>query len=577
MTMPTATPPAGTSATPVSRRARLRGCTLLIVDDERANVDLLEALLESDGYQRIIGTCDPRDVPALVAEHAPDLVLLDLHMPHRHGLDVLADLVNATPAGEYRPVLVLTADATVEARDRALELGARDFLTKPFDAIEVLLRVENLLDTRVLHLDVQRAQRRSEQAELRAALLATWSRLLAATVDPLSVLAQLPRLIGPRHVSACVIGATSSSPIDWTEASFNDTAERALPALHAWAEALAAHGEQSDGHAASVPLPPVVNGLTVFGAPIATNAGVCGALVIGVPTEAVKLPHGMLPVLDQRMVEELAARTGMALEHARLLAEAELATSERERLLAVVAHDLRNPLGAVAMYAEMLRSLQPDDVADGPTQAYARTALATIHGSTRTMQHLVEDLLDASTLRGGAIRVARAPIALSAPLNDAVGIMTPSVDAAGVTLVIDAEESDDTEGDAGDAASANTVALDGGRAVQLLCNLMANAVQATPSGGTITVRWRRSADGSALEGAVSDTGAGIPVDQLPHLFTAFWRGDRRARRGVGLGLWIARAIVEGHGGDLTVDSTVGEGSTFRFTLPFAPNTRRRED
>lgn len=569
MTMPTATPPAGTSATPVSRRARLRGCTLLIVDDERANVDLLEALLESDGYQRIIGTCDPREVPALVAQHAPDLVLLDLHMPHRHGLDVLADLVSATPAGEYRPVLVLTADATVEARDRALELGARDFLTKPFDAIEVLLRVENLLDTRVLHLDVQRAQRRSEQAELRAALLATWSRLLAATVDPHSVLAQLPRLLGPRHVSACVIGASSSPPIDWTEASFNDTAERALPSLHVWAQSLATHVEHADGRAAAVPLQPTVNGLAVFGAPIATTAGVCGALVVAVPTDAVKLPHGMLPVLDQRMVEELAARTGMALEHARLLAEAELATSERERLLAVVAHDLRNPLGAVAMYAEMLRSLQPDDAVDGPTQAYARTALATIHGSTRTMQHLVEDLLDASTLRGGAIRVSRMPIALSAPLTDAIGIMTPPVDAAGVTLVIDAADSDNTAEEA--------VALDGGRAVQLLCNLMANAVQATPAGGTITVRWRRSADGTALEGAVSDTGAGIPVDQLPHLFTAFWRGDRRARRGVGLGLWIARAIVEGHGGDLAVESTVGVGSTFRFTLPFAPNARRRED
>jgi signal transduction histidine kinase len=259
----------------------------------------------------------------------------------------------------------------------------------------------------------------------------------------------------------------------------------------------------------------------------------------------------------------------MALEHARLLAEAELATSERERLLAVVAHDLRNPLGAVAMYAEMLRSLQPDEGADGTVQAYARTALATIHGCTRTMQHLVEDLLDASTLRGGAIRVSRMPIALAAPLADAVGIMTPSVDAAGVTLVIDA---DDRDGEADD-----TVTLDGGRAVQLLCNLMANAVQATPAGGTITVRWRRSADGTALEGAVSDTGAGIPADQLPHLFTAFWRGDRRARRGVGLGLWIARAIVEGHGGDLTVESAVGDGSTFRFTLPFASNARRRED
>jgi signal transduction histidine kinase len=76
---------------------------------------------------------------------------------------------------------------------------------------------------------------------------------------------------------------------------------------------------------------------------------------------------------------------------------------------------------------------------------------------------------------------------------------------------------------------------------------------------------------------VSDTGPGIAAEDLPHLFTAFWRGDRRGRRGVGLGLWIARAVVEAHGGELAVDTGPGRGTTFHFTLPFADAARRRED
>ncbi|MCA0377133.1 MAG: hybrid sensor histidine kinase/response regulator [Gemmatimonadetes bacterium] len=562
MTLPFTTPPTSTVAAPPldtsGRRARLRDCTLLVVDDERANVELLEALLESDGYRRVIGTTDPRTVPALMTQHAPDLVLLDLHMPHRHGLDVLADLVADTPVGEYRPVLVLTADATIETRDRALELGARDFLTKPFDAIEVLLRVENLLDTRMLHRDAQLARARAELAEVRAAMLATWSRLLAATLDPAGTLAQLPRLLAQRDVVACVVGASSGGPITWYEAHFDERGARAADALRIWAEALAT--PRTDGHVPIAAVAPSMGDLTVFSAPIATVAGVCGALVVAVRES--RAPSAV----DQRLVEELATRTGMALEHARLLAEAELATSERERLLAVVAHDLRNPLGAVAMYAEMLRSLQPDAVDDTPVAAYAQKALATIHTSTRAMQHLVEDLLDASTLRGGALRIARTPVALGAPLDDALAIMRPAAEAAGVRLIADVKDD-----------PAQVVTVDAARTSQLLCNLVANAVQATPADGQVTVRWGLSTDGRALEGAVSDTGAGIPAEQLPHLFTAFWRGDRRARQGVGLGLWIARAIVEGHGGELDVATAPNAGSSFRFTLPLAPHARRRED
>jgi signal transduction histidine kinase len=303
--------------------------------------------------------------------------------------------------------------------------------------------------------------------------------------------------------------------------------------------------------------------------------GVRGALVVAGPHAAT----------DQALVDELAARLGLAAEHARLLAAAELATRERERLLAVVAHDLRNPLGAVSMYAEMLASLQPDAPAGGAagdaTAAYTRTALATIHASAAGMQRLVEDLLDASSLRGEALRVHRAAGRVGAPFEEAERMLRPLAEGAGVTLTVRAEG----------GAAARDGALDGARVVQLLSNLVGNAIKFTPGGGAVEVRYAVSGDGpeGGLVASVADTGPGIAPDALPHLFTAFWRGGRggdrpgdgAGRRGAGLGLWIAQAIVEAHGGALRVDSVPGDGpghgTTFHFTLPFADRARRRED
>jgi EAL domain-containing protein (putative c-di-GMP-specific phosphodiesterase class I) len=139
--------------------------TVLVVDDQSANVTLLERLLRAAGVARVHGLTDPTQAVGRCLELRPDLVLLDLHMPVVDGFTVLEALAKAVGADEFLPVLVLTADVAPEAKERALVAGAKDFLTKPFDRTEVLLRVHNLLETRALYARLER-----DKARLRAEL-----------------------------------------------------------------------------------------------------------------------------------------------------------------------------------------------------------------------------------------------------------------------------------------------------------------------------------------------------------------------------------------------------------------------
>src|SRR6476661_700047 len=133
----------------------LLAARILVVDDEEPNVLLLKRALEQQGYENVRTTSDSRKVAETVLEFQPDLVLLDLLMPHIDGFGLLEQIHRLIPAGNYLPILVLTADATPETKRRALAAGASDFLTKPFDLSEVVLRIRNMLQTRRLHVELQ--------------------------------------------------------------------------------------------------------------------------------------------------------------------------------------------------------------------------------------------------------------------------------------------------------------------------------------------------------------------------------------------------------------------------------------
>lgn len=124
---------------------------ILIIDDQRPNIDLVEQLLVREGLTNVLSSTEPLRTLDLFNSFEPDLVILDLHMPQFDGFAVLEQLNRRIPNSEYLPILVLTADATRDTRLRALALGAKDFISKPLDALETMLRVWNLLETRALY------------------------------------------------------------------------------------------------------------------------------------------------------------------------------------------------------------------------------------------------------------------------------------------------------------------------------------------------------------------------------------------------------------------------------------------
>jgi signal transduction histidine kinase len=258
--------------------------------------------------------------------------------------------------------------------------------------------------------------------------------------------------------------------------------------------------------------------------------------------------HADRPALDALDAELAAAQRELASEHARLadaLARAESALGMRDEVLAIVAHDLRAPLNAVQTSAAFLMDVEL-------SEPERRRLLGVIRRAASGMNHLIEDLLDVARMESGAFTIELQPLDFGSLAADVCEQFRPQATEARRTLECDVER------------DIPPVWLDRDRMSQVLVNLIGNALKFTPAGGSVTVRVRRQGEGVSC--AVTDTGVGIPPDELPHLFERFWQARRYRRGGAGLGLAIARGVVEAHGSVLEVQSELGRGSVFSFVL-----------
>jgi len=224
----------------------------------------------------------------------------------------------------------------------------------------------------------------------------------------------------------------------------------------------------------------------------------------------------------------------------------------RRNMVADAAHELRTPLSNIRGYLEAIR--------DGLMQPDAST-LNSVYEEALLLSKLVEDLQELSLADAGQLHIVCQPEDIAVSIKSAVSATQPQADAKGVSLTVDLPE------------MLPYCNIDYHRIGQVLRNLLDNALAHTPEGGSITVSARES--GNQVEVAVSDTGEGIPREDLPNIFERFYRVDKsraRATGGSGLGLTIAKRLVEAHGGRIEVQSELGKGSRFSFTVPKADQT-----
>lgn len=489
-----------------------------------------------------------------------EVVLLELDLPDSRGLETLQRVLALSPAV---PVVVLTGHEDDQLAHAAVLRGAQDLLVKgksdPSHLVRALRYAIHRRKTEENARGALRAQVAREQAELvaqRWRWLADATRAMGESLDPVTAAQALAQVCVPELGDCAMVLFAEDGRL-----------QRVAVAAASWREPLAREllhmplprvGEVTDAFASGKPLVieplPVDPSLgeqyaslvqrlelrRVLVVPLLARAKVLGVLAISRGGERAFAPD------EIQLAEDLALRGGAALDNARLYAREQAATGSRDELMAILSHDLRNPLNVISMAAANLRRHADPD---------ARRKIEKIDRAVLGMGRLISDLMDVTRLEAGRLQLEPETIEVPGMVEEAVDLVRPLALEKGLALRTDL------------AAPLPAVRSEKERVLQVFSNLLGNAIKFTPPAGTITVQ------ASALPGEVSfavrDTGPGIQPMQLSHIFDRFWQARAAARAGAGLGLAIAKGIVEAHGGRIWVESKPGSGATFHFTLPVA--------
>jgi signal transduction histidine kinase len=228
------------------------------------------------------------------------------------------------------------------------------------------------------------------------------------------------------------------------------------------------------------------------------------------------------------------------------------ALGTRDSFLAMVSHDLRTMLGGIAMTAALLAR---DALTDRDNKEAVRARAATIQRLAARMNRLIGDLVDVASMEAGKLLVVRAEGDLLALVRESVEVFQPSADAHAIKLMLELQ------------GPPLLASFDRDRLLQVMANLLSNAIKFSPRGGRVYIRAERA--GGELRVEVADTGPGIRAEHLEAIFEKFWQVTRTDRRGLGLGLYISKRILEGHGGRIWAESAPGAGCKLIFALPAA--------
>ncbi|MCU1757703.1 ATP-binding protein [Pseudomonas helleri] len=243
-------------------------------------------------------------------------------------------------------------------------------------------------------------------------------------------------------------------------------------------------------------------------------------------------------------------RSALENDLARQVRREQQAVRARDELVAVVSHDLRNPMTIISMLCGMMQKTFSSDGSHASRRI--TTAIDTMQQASSRMNILLEDLLDTSKIEAGRYTISAQSLDVTQIFEEALSLLMPLASEKQVELTFHAEP--DLQ-----------IHADPERLFQVLSNLISNAIKFTPADGKIVVA--AMSNGDDIVFSVRDSGKGIPAEQLPHIFDRYWTAKEGNATGTGLGLYISQGIIKAHGGQLLAESTPGEGSEFRFTVP----------
>lgn len=486
----------------------------LLVDDVPENLVALEALLRREALEIDRAPSGPAALELLL-QHDYALAFIDVNMPEMDGFE-LAELMRGAERSKHVPIIFVTAGSREPQRMfRGYESGAVDFLYKPIDPLILRHKAETFYQLSLQRRQLAEQMRRARESEA----------LLRGVMDATTAMIRVKDLEG-RYLFANRVCRRLQTIGGRPLLGHRDEQlfTRELTAQ------LAAHDRQ----ALAAPTP------VEFEEQLPQADGVHTYI------------SSTVPLRDREgRVQALCTVSTDISERKRLELDLAQALRMREDLLAIVSHDLRNPLQVIAMTAETLRRRASDECDDRLQQQGEMLARAV----TR-MDRLIGDLLDMAQLRGGRLSITPAPQDLPALLAEVLAAHESTAAASAISLRLSA-----------DPALPVKLYCDRERLLQVFSNLIGNALKFCPAGASVTVCAHCDCELGRLRFGVIDNGPGIAAADLPMLFEPYWSAGERRSGSVGLGLFIAKGIVEAHDGRMWAESEPGGGAALWFELP----------
>ncbi len=529
--------------------------TILVVDDNAANRNLLTRRLEWEGHT-IDNAANGQEALDELHIRPYDLILLDIMMPGMNGYEVL-EKIKGDDALRHIPVIMITALDSMDSVVKCVELGAEDYLSKPFNPSLLRARVSASLEKKRLH--------DQEQAYLQeTSIMQSIDGELNATLELGRVLSITLNWSIYRSESVLgVIGLLTDGKITHFHqegANGKLTAEQIgnLPAVQhlfenrqtkQWVDATAAPNAFINADNAVQAIVPIIRQNELIG--------------------FILLEKPALPGISDNILSFLTRvsdHAAIAIINAQLHQSVQAANQAKSEFVSLVSHELKVPMTSIKGYADLMLS-----EAAGPVTDNQGKFLKTIRSNVNRMATLVNDLSDISRIESGRLKLDLEAVSMAEAVEDALQSTKSQMDEREQHLELNI------------ADDLPAVWADPNRTGQILINLLSNAYKYNNVGGGICVvaeladnKWGDEGAPQVVHVAVSDTGIGMSEEDLAQLFVQFFRSENpevRKESGTGLGLNITKLLIELQGGVIWVESELGKGTTFHFTIPVADEER----